>query len=330
MCKISVIVPVYNVEKYIKRCVESILNQTFKDYELILIDDGSTDQSGKICDQFVTKYTNVRCYHKRNGGLSDARNYGIEKSKSEYITFIDSDDYVSSQYLECLYKACVSTNSKISVCLSKNVYSLNNDENCFFNLDDKGKIEVYSGNELIEYALKGEKGSLSAWGKLYDTSFFENKRFPVGCLYEDMKVIYEIFLQCDIISFVNSPLYFYFQRPDSIVHSKMSDAHLYGIESCIEIYESELNRSVNVYPSQLRIVRQACGYLPTICRGKNKYYFYIIKEKVKPYLFRVFFNLRTSNKDRLRMFTFCFKAPIAFLYGNLLFGLKSNIRKFVK
>ena len=111
--KISVIVPVYNVEKYLTKCVDSIMNQTYKDLEIILVDDGSTDNSGKICDEYVKKDKRFKVIHKKNGGLSDARNVGIKNSTGEYLSFIDSDDYIDNDMIECLYNACIKNNADI-------------------------------------------------------------------------------------------------------------------------------------------------------------------------------------------------------------------------
>jgi glycosyltransferase involved in cell wall biosynthesis len=116
MCEISIIVPVYDVEKYLKKCVDSILNQTFKDFELILVDDGSPDNSGAICDQYAEKDSRVRVIHKENGGLSDARNAGIEVARGKYLGFVDSDDFVNEDMYKQLYTSIIENNADLSIC----------------------------------------------------------------------------------------------------------------------------------------------------------------------------------------------------------------------
>ena len=111
---ISIIVPIYNVEQYLNRCIESLVNQTYTNLEILLIDDGSTDNSGKLAEKWISNDQRIKVYHKKNGGLSDARNYGIKYAKGKYLSFVDSDDYVDMRFIEILYKTCIETNTKIA------------------------------------------------------------------------------------------------------------------------------------------------------------------------------------------------------------------------
>lgn len=331
-CSISVIVPIYNVEKYIQKCVKSILNQTFKDFEIILVNDGSTDDSGNICEKLYVGYENIKIYHKPNGGLSDARNYGVRKSNGKYITFIDSDDYVRCDYLELLYNALIEKNSDISVVLPQIVYE-NTDFSISLNKVKNSKIEVMTGKELLKYSLLGEKGSLSAWGKLYKKEYTEKYPFPFGQLYEDMEVIYNMYLNSDRITFIDEKLYFYLHRENSIVHSKVTEKHLYGIKSCISMLKSNNERNLGLEEYIMRrIVMQACGHLPNLVRYKDKDMFNEISKLVKVYIKNILWKNNISIKLKIRAQTYLFNAHVGLFYADIFLSAKialySTIRLF--
>ena len=216
MCKVSVIVPVYNVELYISRCINSVINQTYRDFDLILVDDGSTDKSGEICDEFAKIDDRIIVIHKSNGGLSDARNVGldwaVENSKSEYVTFIDSDDWIHKDYIEFLVKPLLNNSSVISACFLKstterilvdNDYSFN-----FFSMSNEEYWIRYYSN--------------SACAKMYKKSFFEDTRFPIGKICEDAFTTPKIVFKADEICLVDLELYYYYTNPLSITHSPWS------------------------------------------------------------------------------------------------------------
>ena len=217
MHEISVIVPVYKVEHYIHRCVDSILAQSFTDFQLILVDDGSPDNCGEICDEYAEKDSRIHVIHKTNGGLSSARNAGLDwvfaNSNSEYISFVDSDDWVHSLYLELLYDAAVRFSVKICQC-------------GFYKTE--GPVEnISSGREMT--CVCPEEQYIRwydpyAWGKLYHRSCFKTIRYPVGILFEDVSIWYKILFSVDKIAIVDEPLYYYYQRSDSIVNSAWTPA----------------------------------------------------------------------------------------------------------
>lgn len=209
---ISVIVPVYKVEKYIHKCVDSILSQTFTDFELFLVDDGSPDNCGKICDEYAAKDNRIIVIHKENGGLSDARNVAIEKASGEYLTFVDSDDYVSDNHLESLYNALVETGSDIAM---SNMSSFN--DNCINenHFCPTKKIKVLEGNEVFKTL-----NQPCACSKLYKSYIFKSLRFPVGRLYEDVFVCHEVLAQTKKLVLTGINSYFYFIRSDSIMHQE--------------------------------------------------------------------------------------------------------------
>lgn len=241
MPKISVIVPVYKVEKYLNRCVDSILNQTFKDFELILVDDGSPDNCPTICDDYAAKYDFVHVIHKENGGLSDARNYGIDwafhNSDSEWITFIDSDDWVHKQYLEILLNVAEDKDLDVIVCNYDSVFKLNE---VFNNQITDPKTEVIV-SELI-FSDDYYRFANCAWAKLYRKMLFEQLRYPFGKLYEDGYITPQIMMKYENTTIVNAPLYHYFINYNGITRSKPNaksiadhiDANMFQMHFCYE------------------------------------------------------------------------------------------------
>ena len=214
MPEISVVVPVYNVSEYLKRCVDSILAQTFTSFDLILIDDGSPDDCGDICDQYIKTDNRVHVIHQENQGLSEARNVGIEwalkNSDSEWITFIDSDDWIHKDYLKVLYETSIKCNVDLSICNCIKTSELSIDEP-----EINEDIKIFTAEDFWCFRQYG-----GAWAKLYKKSHFENIRYPKGLLYEDIFVTYRLLFMQTNVAYIESPLYFYFLRDDSITKSK--------------------------------------------------------------------------------------------------------------
>ena len=211
---ISIIVPIYNVEQYLKKCVDSLVNQTYKNIEILLIDDGSTDSSGKIADELANKDDRIKVFHKKNGGLSDARNYGIEKASGKYLSFIDSDDYVSYKMMEILHKNIIDNNCDVSIC--SYLEFLNEDE--IFNDYNNEKIMLYNSEEAIKCLFSDCSFGNFAWNKLYKKELFDEIRYPKGYKMEDIGTTYKIFYKSKKIVYSDFKLYYYFQRQNSILH----------------------------------------------------------------------------------------------------------------
>ena len=171
---ISIIIPVYNVEKYINKCLESVINQTYRNLEIILVDDGSEDKSGKICEEISIKDNRIRVIHKENGGLSDARNIGLDNSNGEYIAFIDSDDFIERDMIEFLYYNINKYDADISIC-SNYIFD---EEECIDN--STKEIKVYNRLEILKEVLLDEKIRSYAWNKMYKRDLFYNIIFPKG------------------------------------------------------------------------------------------------------------------------------------------------------
>lgn len=211
---ISVIVPIYKVEKYLKKCVESILEQTYSNLDIILVDDGSPDNCGDIIEEFRKKNEKIRTIHQKNGGLSDARNSGIKIAKGKYIVCIDSDDWIEKNMIEVLYKDIINTNSDISVCEFVEEDDL---QNILSTKKYNNEIIEFNSKEALKSLIKQDILTNHAWNKLYKASLFEGIEYPKGQLMEDVSTTYKLFEKANKIVYQNTSLYHYIQRGTSIL-----------------------------------------------------------------------------------------------------------------
>ncbi|MGL5207428.1 MAG: glycosyltransferase family 2 protein [Acidaminococcaceae bacterium] len=211
---ITVIVPVYKVEIYIRRCVDSILRQTYKNLEIILVDDGSPDLCPIICDEYADMDKRVTVIHKANGGLSDARNVGLNFAHGQYIAFVDSDDYIDERMYEILYKNLTDNNADISVC--EFIKTCDGAE--IANPNTKEFVEVFNNLQAMENLYNDlYLQTVVAWNKLYKKDIFRSIRYPFGKVNEDEYVIHLILERAQDVVYTNLPLYYYVQRTDSIM-----------------------------------------------------------------------------------------------------------------
>lgn len=243
---ISVIIPVYNVEDYLRDCVKSVLNQSYKNIEIILINDGSTDKSGMICDRFHLEDKRIKVIHKENGGLSDARNVGIKNASGSYITFIDSDDIVNVDFIKSLYECLKTNKSDISVCDLSRFIEIDEIE-CLADVHKRYE-KTFSNVECIKSVYNSEAKGLSfiACAKLYKKTLFtkNNIYFPVGKIHEDIFTTYKLLFYAEKISYINDALYYYRERPNSIMQSKISKKNLdilAAVSSNCDFYYSKKN-----------------------------------------------------------------------------------------
>lgn len=213
MNKISIIVPFYNVEKYASKCIESIINQTYKNLEIILVDDGSKDNCGKICDEFAKKDKRIKVIHKTNGGLSDARNAGIKEATGNYIGFVDSDDYIESDMYEYLLNLLEKNNADISICGVGEVYEDFEEES----IKTKEDVIIYDNKEALKELLLDKKIRSHAWDKLYKKELFNNIFYPKGRKMEDVGTTYKLFNKANRIVYGEKIKYHYLQRKNSIM-----------------------------------------------------------------------------------------------------------------
>lgn len=244
--KISVIVPVYNVEQYLERCVESIINQTYKNLEIILVNDGSTDNSGKLCDELAKKDDRIKVIHKENGGLSDARNTGIEVAESELIGFIDSDDYIDKDMYEVLYNNLRNTNSDLSMCALYDVFN-----NIIPPQVKQVDILELTSQEAIKMVMEAKILSVTAVNKLYKKDLFSDLKFELGKIAEDAFIMIKLLDKCEKVVATNEKKYYYIHRENSITTQKFSPKFL----NVIEAYEQNYKIIENNYPELLQVAQ---------------------------------------------------------------------------
>lgn len=221
---ISIIIPVYKVEKYIHECLDSVLEQSYKNLEIILIDDGSPDNCPKICEDYAKNDKRIIVIHQKNQGLSAARNTGIKNSKGEYLAFVDSDDIVNPNYISYLHEALNDNCSEISFCNSisfsetipaKDIFA---NQFCLINLKSVFNIE----------------NSMCAWGKLFHKSLFQDAQYPVGKIHEDEFIIYKLLHKANSITYCKVPLYFYRKNENSIMHNKNEKFFLDFLDALVD------------------------------------------------------------------------------------------------
>lgn len=225
--KISIIVPIYNVEKYLDKCIKSIVNQSFKNLEIILVDDGSPDNCPAICDEWTIKDSRIKVVHKENGGLSDARNAGLAVATGEYIAFVDSDDYIEADMYKKLLSVALNNKCDIVSCKLRMVYE--NDKN-FVTKDDSEDIIIYSTEDAMS-ALIDDKIRQVVWNKLYKADIIKNIPFDVGKYHEDEFWSYKAIGNATKIVTIDYTGYNYLQRSDSIMGNDYSLKRLDAVEA---------------------------------------------------------------------------------------------------
>ena len=241
MPEISIIVPVYNVEEYLSRCIDSILNQTFTAFELILVDDGSTDNSGLICDEYKKIDSRIKVIHKENGGLSSARNSGLNIASGEYVAFVDSDDLIDRNMIELMINCANNNDADIVSCSyiefknEMKLFGINNNNNNKYKERSFSNLEALE-NYLLEYNDINRKIDTVVWNKIYRKKLFKDVCFPVGKIYEDGYVTYKLLYKANKVIYLDVPLYFYFKRENSISNSMFSIKHIETYDDWREIF----------------------------------------------------------------------------------------------
>ena len=291
---VSIIVPVFNVEKYLEECLDSILNQTYENIEVILVDDGSTDSSGKICDEYLKKDSRIKVFHKTNGGLSDARNYGVENSNGEYIIFVDSDDYLSKYTLEFSIKEIKDAAADILV------FAIKREK------EEKEILEykknIFNREEGIIELFKGNLYRFSAWGKIYKTSIVKKYKFPEGKIHEDQATTYKYFLDANKIAYIDYVGYIYYKRENSILTKKYNIKRLDSFSNWQEIVENMKNENFSIkkqmYLRYLWWIFDNLNYITSTNDSKDikLKYMEIIKESLKGNRLKLFW----YNKYQLK------------------------------
>lgn len=317
MPTVSVVVPVYKVERYLSFCVDSILEQTFKDFELILVDDGSPDNCGAICDGYVSKDNRVHVIHRENGGLSAARNSGVEwalkNSNSKWITFIDSDDWIESRYLESLLHTATSFKANVVI-------------GTFVRKKEHKKITSSdiktSEYPVEEYWMKDQTNATVAWGKLYKKSDFVEVRYPEGKIHEDQYTTYKILFRYEKVAVVETPILFYYFNADGITKSqwRVNRLDIFGAyKNQMKFFEQ--NGFDRAYKNT------AWCYLDALCENMRaikavkeyESYFVMMKKELRKGIRKYKSTLRLSYKTSFRFYKYGYPM-LAKIYRKLRMG----------
>ena len=324
---ITIVVPVYKVENYLHRCVDSILNQTYTNFELLLIDDGSPDNCGEICDEYVRKDSRIFVIHQKNRGLSAARNTGInwfyEQGRSDYITFVDSDDWLHPEYLRALINGITENDVKISVCDLKRVIT----------------ESTHVSYDILEYELTSPEDFLVnhfwqynyACGKLYHKSVFENIQYPIGKNFEDAFTTYKALHKCERIAYTDLQLYYYFYNEQGISHSPWKPSELvifdamqeqmqfYKAKGLQKAFDKEFKLFVHHHAYQIVRIKENKQDLK-----KNKAILKGIKKTLRKYL--------KENKEvfNVHNMTYSYEAAYPFIMKLYALASKTKAKKLRK
>lgn len=291
---ISVIVPVYNVANFLNDCLTSIINQSYNDIEIILVDDGSTDQSGEMCNKFAAKDERIRVIHQNNGGLSNARNVGLDVAKGKFVVFVDSDDYLHQKMIEKLYNAVVSWKADIACCDYTSIE---------FHNDSYSEIEVFKQRDAISKLFDDYGFQCFAWNKIYKSSLFEHIRYPERKLFEDIATTYQLFKRVNRVVYIKEKLYFYRQRTNSITKTKFNKRNRDLIDAIEFVYNDSMH--CNLASERLK-VGYLGYYLSYIQKGftakvdvDNE--FNVLKERSRENLFSLIKEQNISAKKRIQL-----------------------------
>lgn len=295
MPTISIIVPVYNVAAYLPECIESLLNQTFNDIEIILIDDGSTDGSGNICDQYKSLDPRIRVIHQENRGVSHARNTGIDQVTGQYICFIDSDDHVSDNYAEILFNAI---NRKADIDISLCEYYTVKDNQSIVHTSNSSDV-IYDNETGVYLLCQDKKIKNYVWGKLFKKELFTSIRFPEDRnICEDMAILYKVFYQARKILHIQTPAYYYRERANSCINSGWSPIKAYhyflgGYEQSLFLREKNILCNKRIQ-HECMILRRGIRLIDHLIKMKNYHqYEYIVNDIIQK--IKIYNNLRIYN-----------------------------------
>lgn len=323
--KISVIVPVYNTAAYLPKCLDSILNQTFGDFELLVVNDGSKDNSQQIIDQYVEQDSCIVSIIKENGGLSDARNVGIDQAKGEYIAFIDSDDYIDSKMFEEMIHLAEMHQSEIVFC---DLVKVDENGNEFRDLPQSPQLpeKIILAEDLTIF---GEM-SCFACNKLFKRSLFEKHRFQKGIHFEDIELIPKLVLDSTIISKINQPFYKYFERQDSITktHTQKGLDMFIAIDNVTKYFKHSQYKNNLKELKRFQIIQGYYSYLAYVAYVKDKE----LKSEMIEYLTQYLKTNRISNSEIInyKRFKYSYLSSLPFkkkvFYGISLFNLKLIIK----
>ncbi len=283
--KVSIIIPIYNVENYLDKCLTSVVEQEYKNIEIICVNDGSKDKSEEIVLKYKEKDKRIIYIKKENGGLSSARNVGIDKASGDYICFVDSDDWISKDYVSKLMESIIENNSDIAICNIKQLYSDGKEKEVTFKISNN---KVLNSHDALKELFIGNVLQNHAVNKVYKISLFRDNKiyFPIGKIYEDVFTTYKLFMVSSKISLINDYLYFYLQeREGSILSKKFNDKRLDLLDAISEIINDKKLTKYNLNDYlQIFYIKQLIGLFYHIFpyyTEKNKSYFQSIFDKIK-------------------------------------------------
>ncbi len=325
---VSVIIPVYNVDKYLKRCIDSVLKQTFIYLDIILVDDGSTDRSGDICDYYAKTDKRVRVLHKKNGGQSDARNAGLEMTKGEYIYFVDSDDFIAVDAIEYLRESLLYHDADITTHGYVVYYGEDAGVGAYKSADNEQS--VLSNNDALEQLLYEKSVTTSACMKLYKRRLFSpDIRFPLGKVCEDLAIVYRLFSKTDKVVLNTIPKYYYYKRRGSTTQSDFNDSSMDGLDIAKEQLEFVSNNHPTLtLAAQYRLFAEAIYIVmktplnSRLYKNERK----ALLQVISKYRGSVLFNRKARGSMRQR-------ALIAFLGTRTMvysFKIKSLVWRLIK
>lgn len=302
---IDIIIPVYNVSQYLKKCLDSVLGQTYKDIHIIIVDDGSTDGCASICDTY-DNYSNVTVIHQKNAGLSAARNTGLSISNSEYVMFVDSDDWIEPNTVERLYTLVKNNNCDISCC--RFIFEYGNKSVC--TSPQKGKIVIYTPEKALYELFSKRSIGFAAWGKLYKRELFNDIEFPSGKIHEDIPTTPKLFLRCNHIITTDEALFHYRQQNGSLSRDSYKSSH-----KDLYIFSVQNKYILNIYPS-LKDVYWACYFttvkdLLTLFKSqKDKIQYWddysLYLNEIKKNIIRILKNKRLTIKSKISILSVLF------------------------
>ena len=319
MPKVSVIIPVYKVEQYLADCLDSMSRQTFQDFELILVDDGSPDACGAICDAYAAEHPNTRVIHQENMGLSEARNQGVKAAAGEFVAFIDSDDYVAADYIEYLFDLSARYGADVTIAENTLVWDGQEVSDTQPDLKER-KLTPEQALKEICYGGMG----IYAWGKLYRRELAEKHPYPKGQLYEDTATTYKLIGDAKTVAYGNRVVYYWRQRSGSITHQKITERHLYGIQAAKDLLEyMEANYPAVVPAARVRFMMKGIDLsYKAVMAGDEREMLMRIRRKVIPMVSPVLKDKKASISLKAR--------ALALKWGYVPYWLISKLYSLIK
>lgn len=322
---ISVIIPIYKVEQYLNECIDSVLCQTYENLEIILVDDGSPDRCGEICEEYKKKDNRITVLHKDNGGLSDARNAGLDICKGEFISFVDSDDYVSNVFIETLYNAIMKYSVDVASLYSASKFKDGTSAILTSKINKNAECNEVSKIAILDMMFY-QTIPTGVQYRLYNRHIFDDLRFPKGYLFEDLATTYKIFLKVDSIALIKEDLYAYRVRENSIITDRFSQNKMVVKDITNNLYEDIISYSLELRPSAasrcfaanysvfLQIPYVDKKDLRIIWNELIKYRQYIIKDK----------NKQIRKKNKIGAFVTYLGMSAAYCFGKLYLRIRND------